>query len=532
MVIVLFSGNGCAPKMTKEVNKIMLNLTLEQKIGQLLLIAVPGDSMSSESKEILKKYQPGGILFFKYNIAGKDKFAQYIADLQNEIVLDGSIPLITTIDQEGGRVKRITDGVTQFPGAMAWGVADDPELAYEAARVLGLELRQLGINMNLAPVLDVNNNPDNPVINIRSIGSDPDVVTRIGCAYIKGLQDSNCAAVGKHFPGHGDTNTDSHYSLPIIKHDMTHLKNLELVPFRQAIDKNVAGIMSAHLAFPTILNSDVPATLSPFFLTEVLRKELSFNGIVMTDDLEMHGASGNKDIGDVGVEAFMAGADMLLLSSWGASVDKIYKDMLDAVRSGKISEQRINESVKRILEVKLRYGVMRYDKDRVISIIPTLSEEDKLLLSRSGEINSALSAKAIMHYQSENLLFPEITAADHSYVITDNSKFAALVNEKSDGKIKVVSSVDSVPSSDRNMGSLLFYMGNINNSVNDQLVKSGMRVIYLVINNPFSLKNLATKPEALLSFSDTDQSFIELANCVAGLKKPNEKVNLNLGFTQ
>lgn len=246
MMCCMSSLAACSPYRYEEVIPVVEKMTIEQKIGQMLMPAVPGSKIGTASRNIVKDFMPGGIILFGFNLENRQQTARFIEELQAASMQHSGIPLYISIDQEGGRVKRIRDGVTQFPGNLAFGVADDKKLMYTAARVTGLQLRLMGVNMNLAPVLDVNNNPLNPVINLRSFGSEPEIVSRMGVSYIKGLQDGRCIAVGKHFPGHGDTDRDSHHTLPVISYDMKRLKKVELAPFRKAIDAGVEGIMTAQ----------------------------------------------------------------------------------------------------------------------------------------------------------------------------------------------------------------------------------------------------------------------------------------------
>ena len=201
----------------KNVQNIVKNMSIEEKIGQLLMIGVPGTAINKSSRELIASYRPGGLILFGYNYRTTEQLKKLNNSLQNYASGKKSLPMFISIDQEGGRVRRITgQGVTQFPGNMAAGSANDPLLTYRWARILGIQLRRLGVNMNLAPDVDVNNNPDNPVINTRSFGSDPEIVARHGRAYVKGLQKGGVMAVAKHFPGHGDTSADSHKTLPVI----------------------------------------------------------------------------------------------------------------------------------------------------------------------------------------------------------------------------------------------------------------------------------------------------------------------------
>ena len=272
-------------------------MSLEQKIGQVMLIGLdPSETsaryaaMTSQMADLLADLHVGGLVLFERNVGAPGELAELIAAAQAAVVDAGNPPLIVSIDQEGGRVTRLrrARGYTEFPSPMALGATGDPENARQVAAALGRELLAVGINMDLAPVLDVNSNPRNPVIGTRSFGSDPQRVAAFGVAFIEGLQGVGVMAVGKHFPGHGDTGIDSHVSLPAVTHDRSRLEAVEFPPFRAAIDAGVAGIMSAHVTFPAVdPTAGLPATLSSRVMTGLLREEMGYDGLLLTDSLEM-----------------------------------------------------------------------------------------------------------------------------------------------------------------------------------------------------------------------------------------------------
>jgi len=254
-----------------------MNLTRKSDKDVEYVRAVPGPIRSHKPvKSLIEKYNPADHTF-GFNISNKNDTARFINDMQKSPWILQAFPF--HFYRPGGRrVFRILDGITQFPGAMATGAADDKDLTYKAAMALGMQLRLMGVNMNLTPVLDVNNNPNNPVINTRSFGSNPLSVAYLGVAYILGLQRAMCIAVGKHFPGHGDTNDDSHFTLPVISYNLDRLRSIEFLPFIEAIKNGVECIMTAHIAYPSIMQNKEPATVSKLFLTDILRTEMKFEG--------------------------------------------------------------------------------------------------------------------------------------------------------------------------------------------------------------------------------------------------------------
>ena len=264
------------------------------------------------------------------------------------------------MDQEGGWVARLKTGATILPGNMALGAAGATELAEQAGTITAIELGAVGVNLNFAPVIDVNNNPRNPVIDRRSFGECPNLVSRLGCAYIKGLQQTGVLATAKHFPGHGDTTVDSHTDLPAVGHDVERIQTVELKPFRAVIEAEVGAIMTAHIVYST-LDANRPATLSRPILTDLLRGELGFEGLIITDDMEMKAIDKRYRTGEAAVMAIDAGADMVLTLWRYRNQREVFNALVSAVKSGRISEERIEQSVDRILKYKKVFGVFDWE---------------------------------------------------------------------------------------------------------------------------------------------------------------------------
>ena len=339
-----------------DVVSLLNSLSLEEKVGQLLHIGIPSPTLSQETKAHLKEIKPGGVIYFSRNVEDTTG----VRTLSNELQKLSSIPLFISTDQEGGSVMRIAKGVTVFPGNMALGATRSSTLAYQAGKITGEELYQLGINMNLAPVLDVNNNPQNPVIGLRSIGEEPKLVANLGSALALGLQDAQVVATGKHFPGHGDTDQDSHRNLPVVAHNKERLRNVELLPFQDAINKGLRAIMTAHVVFPAFEpDTTVPATLSHHVLTDLLRVELGFEGLILTDCMEMKAIADTFGTVEGAIKTIEAGADMVLISHTPSVQLEAYEALIEAVKSGRISEERLNQSVLRILKAKADFGILQ-----------------------------------------------------------------------------------------------------------------------------------------------------------------------------
>lgn len=348
-------------------------LTLEEKAGQLIMPWVLGDFApeGSPSHERLVGYieeqKIGGVIM---SVGTPIEVAAKLNDLQSH----SELPLLVAADLETGAGFRMRGaihmpgtidlgGATDFPSLMAVGATGREELAYEMGRITAVEARAVGIHVPFAPVLDVNNNPDNPIINVRSFGEDPASVARMGIAFIRGVQENGALATGKHFPGHGDTETDSHVALPVIRHDRARMDSVELRPFQEAIDAGMGAIMTAHISVPS-LNGGVrePSTLSPEVLTNVLRDEMGFGGIVFTDAMDMRAISRQHSSGDAAVRALEAGADVILMP---ASVQGAAEGIIEAVRSGRLTEERLDRSVLRVLQTK---EDLELDRERLVPI--------------------------------------------------------------------------------------------------------------------------------------------------------------------
>ncbi len=348
--------------MTATSDQLLAAMTVEYKIGQVMMVGFDGVEISAELREMITQFHLGGVVEFTRNVASRRQLAQLNGDLQRAARESWHPGLFISIDQEGGRVTRLQAqaGFIEFSSAQQVGASDDPPgTARRIAHAMADEMRAVGINMDLAPVLDVNNNAANPVIGSRSFGADPALVSACGVAFLETLQAAGIMAVGKHFPGHGDTTIDSHFALPVVSYDRTRLEAVEFVPFRAAVRAGVAGIMSAHIAFPAIDPTGIAATLSPHVMTHLLQDEFGFAGIRMTDSLEM-GALATSDYPAplAAARALQAGADMLLFNRDHALHRQAYATVLDWLQRGEIPMARLNEAVLRVLKTKERFGVL------------------------------------------------------------------------------------------------------------------------------------------------------------------------------
>lgn len=325
--------------------------SLREQVGQLFMIGFTGTAVSPELTSFIKEHKPGGVILFSRNLESPAQIIELTAALQ---ACSPHSPLLISIDQEGGRVSRLPKGFTIFPACEALGRCNSAELAYAVAATTAAELKAVGINMNMAPVLDVNSNPDNPVIGDRAFGSDPDVVSELGAATAAGLQDNRVVACGKHFPGHGDTVADSHKELPVVNAPLERLREVEIPPFLHAVRQGIAAMMTAHVVYPA-LDPLRPATLSDKVVTGLLRDELGYDGLVLTDDLEMHAILDHYGVGEASVRAVLAGCDMLLICRDTEREAAAIAAVERAVAAGEIPRDRLERALMRIAAVKRAY---------------------------------------------------------------------------------------------------------------------------------------------------------------------------------
>jgi len=309
-------------------------------------------TITPEIRSLAREFSLGGVILFSRNIEAPEQVAELSYDLQQ---LAGETPLWVSVDQEGGRVARLRKPFTEWPPMAVLGRSQDTGLARRFAAALAAELRAVGITLDYAPVLDIHTNPKNPVIGDRALAEDADSVARLGAAIVTGLQENGVAACGKHFPGHGDTSVDSHLDLPLVEHPPDRIRRVECVPFRAAIRAGVAFIMTAHVLVPAI-DEEQPATLSRRIVHEMLREELGFDGVILSDDLEMKAVANSYTVPDATVGAVSAGCDAVLVCSGSVEAQAAALEALvHAVEQGRIAYSALEDTLKRLHRAKLRF---------------------------------------------------------------------------------------------------------------------------------------------------------------------------------
>ncbi|WP_103531321.1 glycoside hydrolase family 3 protein [Streptomyces sp. SM11] len=539
------------------LRRIIAGMSLEEKVGQLFVMRVYGHSATDPDQadidanlaeigvrtaaELISTYQVGGIIYFTWahNTRDPHQIASLSNGLQRAALAGRSrLPLLVSTDQEHGIVCRVGEPATLLPGAMALGAGGSRSDTRRAARIAGAELAALGINQNYAPDADVNVNPANPVIGVRSFGSDPESVAALVAAQVKGYQGAGIASTAKHFPGHGDTSTDSHTGLPVINHTRAQWDELDAPPFRAAIRARIDSIMTAHIVVPALDPSEDPATLSRPILTGILREELGYDGVVVTDSLGMQGVRTKYGDDRVPVLALLAGVDQLLNPP---DLSVAWNAVLDAVRGGEISEARIEESILRILRLKSRLGLFRDPfvshrgvertvgnrthraaADRIAERTTTLLADPGTLLPLSRRTHrNLLVVGADPASPSGTTGPPTSTLADAfgelgftalalSTGIAPNQAKIAEAVAAAEGRDAVVVATYNVAA------------GSSQRTLVTALVATGVPVVTVAVRNPYDVAHLtgAGVAASLAAYSWTDVELRAAARVIAGRAEP------------
>ncbi|MEH6908529.1 beta-N-acetylhexosaminidase [Neobacillus drentensis] len=343
------------PPKKDPIQEQLNKMTLNEKIGQMIIAGFDGITVNSNTQNLINKYKPGGLILYQTNV----KDAAQLVNLTNAIKTVNSknkVPLFISVDQEGGRVHRMPTSIQNTPSARTIGNKNDEKYAYNIGKVIAYELQAFGFNTDFAPVLDIQSNPKNTVIGDRSFGSNSSIVSNLGVSMMKGIGSGKIIPVIKHFPGHGDTSVDSHLELPFVLNDLTRLKKVELVPFNNAIKDHADMVMIAHILVKKI-DPNYPASMSKTIITNLLRKQSGFGGVVITDDMTMGAIAKHYNLKDAAVRAVNAGSDIILVGHGMDNVATVYKSIYSAVKNHTISEDTINKSVYRILTLKHKYNI-------------------------------------------------------------------------------------------------------------------------------------------------------------------------------
>lgn len=348
-----------------EILETISNMSLDEKIGQLVVSGFYGTSLDENILKLIKEDKISGVILFNRNVKDSNTLLSLNNSLK-ESNKNNQLPLFISVDEEGGLVTRMPKDIKRLPTNKYIGSLNNKDLSYKVGEILGEQLSYFGFNMNFAPVLDINSNPNNPVIGDRSFGNNKDTVAILGTSTMKGIQSKNIISVVKHFPGHGDTSVDSHVNLPVVNYDINRLKSFEFVPFKTAIQNGADAIMVGHILLPKI-DSKYPSSMSYEIVTNILRKDLGFNGLVVSDDMTMGAITKNYSIEEASIKAINAGVDLLLVCQKYENTENVLKALKEAALNGTISKERLDNALYNIISIKKKYLLNKeYDNDITI----------------------------------------------------------------------------------------------------------------------------------------------------------------------
>ncbi|MFF5141869.1 glycoside hydrolase family 3 protein [Streptomyces sp. NPDC013157] len=539
----------------KRLRAIVSRMTLEEKVGQLFVMRVYGHSATDPDQadidanlkeigvrtaaELIGKYRVGGIIYFTWTHNTRNP--QQIAELSNGIQRASlerprGLPVLIATDQEHGAVCRIGKPATLFPGAMALGAGGSRADARTVGRISGAELRAMGVRQDYSPDADVNVNPANPIIGVRSFGAGPDAVGALVAAEVQGYQEAGVAATAKHFPGHGDTAVDSHTGFPVITHSRELWEKLDAVPFRAAIEAGIDSVMTAHIQFPALDGSGDPATLSHPVLTGILRGELGYDGVVVTDSLGMEGVRTKYGDDRVPVLALKAGVDQLLNPP---TLDVAWNAVLKAVQDGELTESRLDESVLRILRLKSRLGLLdrpyvnTKDVGRVVGAAKHLAAADRiaertttLLVNEGGLLPLSRRTHRKVLVVGADPDSPSGTTGPPTGVLAAAlTELGFTASALPTGTAPSATTVDKAVAAAQEadavvVGTYNVTAGSGQQQLVERLVATGRPVVAVAVRNPYDVARLPSVRACLAAYSWTDVELRAAARVIAGKVAP------------
>lgn len=501
------------------VNQTYNSLSQEEKLGQLFIVALytnKGDDHINQVRNIVHRDKIGGLILMQDDAATE-------INLVNEFQQKSKVPLMIGMDAEWGLYQRIAKA-HKFPWAMTLGAIQDKELIYEMAAKIAEDCKRMGINWDFAPVVDVNTNPNNPIIGNRSFGSEVSNVTKSALSYANGLQDHHILAAIKHFPGHGDTSTDSHLDLPVVSHDLDRLNKVELAPFKSLMNKGIGGVMVAHLYVPSLEpEKGIPASTSKNIITGLLKEKLNYKGLIITDALNMGAVANKYKPGELDALAFQAGNDIMLFSQGVAEGKKLIQKAID---NGEISQNRVEESVKKILLTKYFLGLNEYIPRNPANINYDLNNDSHRKLVQN------LYANALTLLKDEKKLLPLKPENTYYYIPLEEAPyqtFADRINIHSNVILKKASEIASIPANstvivgfhkDNSTAYKPYKISAESKKLLAQLEKN-QNVILNVFGSAYALKdiNLSKASTVLVSYENNEDSMNATADALNGKTK-------------
>lgn len=529
--VIIFGSNVAAQYQPKNISKADLkkaeewvnktydNLSQDEKLGQLFIVALytnKDENHISQIRNIVVNDKIGGLILMQ------DDAAREIS-LVNEFQQKSKIPLMIGMDAEWGVYQRIAKA-HKFPWAMTLGAIQDKELIYEMSSKIAEDCKRMGINWDFAPVVDVNTNPNNPIIGNRSFGSDVSNVTKSALSYANGLQDHQILAAIKHFPGHGDTNTDSHLDLPVVSHHLDRLNSVELAPFKSLMNKGIGGVMVAHLYVPSLESEKgIPASISKNIITGLLKGKLNYKGLIITDALNMGAVANKYKLGELDALAFKAGNDIMLFSQGVSEGKRLIQKAID---NGEISQLRVEESVKKILLTKYFLGLHQYTPRNPENIDFDLNNESH------KKIVQNLYSNALTLLKDEKKLLPLKSEKTYYYVPLEEApyqNFAERVNINSNVILKKASEISSIPVNstviigfhkDNSTAYKPYKISAESKKILAELAKK-YQVILNVFGSPYALKDvdISKVSTVLVAYENNEDSMNATAEALNGKTK-------------
>ncbi len=501
------------------VNTTYNSLSQDEKLGQLFIVALytnKGEDFIDKVRNIVTNDKIGGLILMQ------DDAAREI-NLVNEFQAKSKIPLMIGMDAEWGVFQRIATA-HKFPWAITLGAIQDKNLIYQMSQKIAEDCKRMGINWDFAPVVDVNTNPSNPIIGNRSFGSDVPNVIASGLAYANGLQDANILAAIKHFPGHGDTDTDSHLDLPVVSHQLERLNSIEIAPFKALMNKGIGGVMVAHLYVPALeKEKGIPASISKNIITGVLKEKLGYKGLIITDALNMGAVANKFKAGELDAAAFKAGNDIMLFSQDVATGKRLIQKAID---KGEIPQSRLEESVKKILLTKYYLGLSQYQPRNPENINADLNNDSHQTLIQN------LYANALTLLKDDQKLLPLDCKETYYYIPLEEASYETFLNQLNLGTtviLKKPSEISTIPANskvlvgfhkDNSTAYKPYKISDNSKKILTELSKN-QKVILSVFGSPYALKDVDTSKisTVLVAYENNDDSMKATANALNGQTK-------------
>ena len=512
-------SNSDIKKANDWVDKTYNSLSQDEKLGQLFIVALytnKGEEFINQIRNIVKNEKIGGLILMQ------DDAAREI-NLVNEFQSQSKVPLMIGMDAEWGVFQRIAKA-HKYPWAITLGAIQDKNLITEMSAKIAEDCKRMGINWDFAPVVDVNTNPNNPIIGNRSFGSDVNNVVNSALAYSNGLQDNRILAAIKHFPGHGDTDKDSHLDLPVVSHNLERLEKIEIAPFKALMNKGIGGVMVAHLYVPSLENEKgIPASVSKKIVTGLLKEKLGYKGLIITDALNMGAVANKFKAGELDAMAFKAGNDLMLFSQDVATGKKLIQKAID---NGEIQQSRVEESVKKILLTKYYLGLNQYN-----NINPENVNEDLNNASHSALVQK-MYANALTLIKDDKKLLPLDCKETYYYIPLEEAPYETFLNQISTGTtviVKKASEINAIPTNskvivgfhkDNSTAYKPYKISDASKKILSELSKN-QNVLVDVFGSPYALKDIDISKisTVLVSYENNDDSMKATANGILGQTK-------------